>query len=128
VDCDIFSPNALGGIVNDQTLPEFNCDIIAGAANNILEDPEVHGRGLLERGIIYAPDYVINAGGVIHAASGIDYEHSIKSAINKKCEDIYDTLLEIFAVAEAEGILPLEAVDHIAEQRLAMVEKIISLR
>ncbi len=128
LECDVFSPNALGGIVNDQTLPEFNCDIIAGAANNILEDPEVHGRKLLERGIIYAPDYVINAGGVIHAASGIDYEQCLKSVINKKCEDIYDTLLDIFAVAEAEQVLPHKAADQIVEQRLAMVEKINSLR
>ena len=93
-----------------------------------MEDPEVHGRGLLERGIIYAPDYVINAGGVIHAASGIDYEQSIKSVINKKCEDIYDTLLEISAVAETEQILPHKAADQIVEQRLEMVEKINSLR
>ena len=93
-----------------------------------MEDPEVHGRGLLERGIIYAPDYVINAGGVIHAASGIDYEQCLKSVINKKCEDIYDTLLDIFAVAEAEQVLPHKAADQIVEQRLAMVEKINSLR
>ena len=66
VDCDIFSPNCIGAILNDNTIPRLKAKIVAGAANNVLLDEEKHGNMLMERGILYAPDYVINAGGVIN--------------------------------------------------------------
>ncbi len=106
VDCDIFAPCALGGILNDRTVPALSCKIVAGSANNQLENPET-ARSIQERGILYAPDYVINAGGLIHVASKIDAEIKIKA--------IYGRLKEIFCAAKKESVLPSDAADRLAE-------------
>ncbi|MEQ8330528.1 MAG: amino acid dehydrogenase [Longimicrobiales bacterium] len=116
VEADVFAPCALGAVVNDDTLPDFSFEIIAGAANNQLGRSH-HGAALQERGILYAPDYVINAGGLINVYGelhGWDAERS-----KRKAGDIYNTLLRIFERAQAEGIATSEAADAVAEQRIA---------
>jgi leucine dehydrogenase len=112
---DIFSPCALGGVINDHTLPRLNVEIVAGAANNqLLEDR--HGEALAERAILYAPDYVANAGGVINVCIGaLGWE---RERVEAKVEEIYDTLLNIFRIAESEGISTSKAADQLAERRL----------
>lgn len=116
VEADIFSPNALGAVVNDDTIPRLRCSIIAGGANNVLDTPALHGKELVDRGILYAPDYVVNAGGIMHVYGELVGEAEGWSM--KRAESIYDTTLKVFKRAEEEGITPGEASDRIAEQRI----------
>ena len=120
--CDIFCPCATGGILNDQTIPKLKCKLVAGSANNQLEDEERHGRMLHERGILYAPDYIINAGGVIQVIDEIQGYNPDR--VRMKTERIYDRLLQIFQIAKKEGILPLEAANRYAESRIQEISKI----
>lgn len=118
VPCDFFSPNALGAIINDDTIGRLNCRAVAGAANNQLAEPR-HGDLLQERGVLYAPDYVINAGGLIQVADelqGFNRERAFR-----KAAAIYDLLLKIFAIARDEGIPTYRAADRLAEQRIGKV-------
>lgn len=117
VAADIFVPCALGGIINDKTLAQLQVEIVAGAANNqLLEDH--HGEALAERGILYAPDYVANAGGVINVCIGaLGWE---RSQVSEKIEGIYDTLLKVFQLAEDEGIPTSKAANQLAEERLGI--------
>jgi leucine dehydrogenase len=113
---DIFSPCALGGIINDKTIPMLKVEIVAGGANNQLLE-ERHGDELQRRGILYAPDYVANAGGVINVygeVAGWDAQRALD-----KADDIYDTILKVFDIAEAKKIPTYEAADRLAELRLA---------
>lgn len=115
VAADIFSPCALGGIINDETIPLLKVAIVAGGANNQLLE-ERHGVALESRGILYAPDYVANAGGVINVygeVEGWDAQRALD-----KADDIYDTVLRVFEIAEAYKIPTYEAADRVAEQRL----------
>lgn len=114
---DIFSPCALGGILNDQTIPQLTVEIVAGAANNQLLEPR-HGDALESRGILYAPDYVVNAGGVINGGCMelLGWEPGRAAA---RVDEIYDTLLKVFTIAEAERMPTYRAADRLAEQRLA---------
>jgi leucine dehydrogenase len=122
VECDIFCPCAIGGILNDQTIPKLKCKLVAGCANNQLEEEEQHGRMLHERGILYAPDYIINAGGVIQ---GIDEIQGYNpERVKMKTERIYGRLLHIFEMAKKEGILPLEAANRYAESRIREIQKV----
>jgi leucine dehydrogenase len=116
VRADIFAPCALGGVINDLTLPRLKVEIVAGAANNqLLEDR--HGEALAEQGILYAPDYVANAGGVINVCIGaLGWE---RARVAAKVQEIYDTLLNVFETAETEGIPTSKAADQLAERRLA---------
>lgn len=122
VECDIFSPNALGAVLNDTTIPRLRCKIVAGGANNQLANEERHARMLAERDILYAPDYVINAGGLINVTSEI--EHWSREQVIRKVESIYDTLLRIFRIAQNSGVLTIEASNRIAEERIAQVRHI----
>jgi leucine dehydrogenase len=117
VRADIFAPCALGGIINDETLLRLKVEIVAGAANNqLLEDR--HGAALAERGILYAPDYVSNAGGVINVCIGaLGWE---RSRVAAKVDEIYDTLLNVFRVAETKEIPTSKAADQLAELRLGI--------
>lgn len=118
VDCDLFVPCALGGTINDDTIPQLKCKAVAGAANNqLLEDR--HGEMLMERGILYAPDYVINAGGIINVSVELDSGGYVERDAVGKIENIYSALKEIFATARKEGITPQKAADRVAEQRLS---------
>ncbi|MEZ4415030.1 MAG: amino acid dehydrogenase [Gemmatimonadota bacterium] len=115
VDADVFAPCALGAIVNDDTLKVFKFDIIAGAANNQLAEAR-HGQAVQSQGILYAPDYVINAGGLINVYGELN--DWAPERAQRKAGDIYNTLLRIFAHASEEGVPTSEAADRLAEQRL----------
>ena len=122
VECDIFCPCAIGSILNDQTIPKLKCKIVAGSANNQLEDEDRHSRMLHERGILYAPDYIINAGGVIQVIDEIQGYNPER--VMMKTERIYGRLLHIFEMAKKEGILPLEAANRYAESRIREIQKV----
>ncbi|MGW9100423.1 Glu/Leu/Phe/Val dehydrogenase dimerization domain-containing protein [Priestia megaterium] len=115
VECDIFSPCAMGAIINDDTIHRIKARVIAGAANNQLKEP-YHGDMLKEKGIIYAPDYVVNAGGVITVEDelhGFNAERTIK-----KIDSIYMTFQQVFEIAEQENISTHRAADKLAEKRI----------
>ncbi|MFE4656324.1 Leu/Phe/Val dehydrogenase [Streptomyces hydrogenans] len=113
---DVYAPCALGGALSEETVPFLTASVVCGAANNQLAHPGIE-KDLVERGILYAPDYVVNAGGVIQVADelhGFDFDRC-----KAKATKIFDTTLEIFARAKADGIPPAAASDRIAEQRMA---------
>jgi leucine dehydrogenase len=115
---DVYAPCALGATVNDDTLPRLKVQIIAGAANNQLAEDR-HGDELEQRGILYAPDYVINGGGVINVYG--ELHHWPVERAQKKAGEIYDTLLRIFEIAKQERIPTYRAADRLAEQRITAV-------
>ncbi|PWN05802.1 Glu/Leu/Phe/Val family dehydrogenase [Rhodohalobacter mucosus] len=119
LDMDIFSPCALGGVVNDDTINVLSCDIVAGGANNILDNEEKHGEMLVRKGILYAPDYVINAGGIINVASELEGYNEQQSM--EKTSRIYDTTLQIFDYAEKNGIPTIAASNKLADERIKAV-------
>ena len=116
---DIFAPCALGGVLNDQTIPQLKSALVVGAANNQLLEPR-HGDLLEHRGILYAPDYAANAGGVVNGCCRemLDWDLSRTVA---KIDAIYDTLLTIFSMAGKEKIPTYQAADRLAEERLKSV-------
>ena len=115
VSADIFAPCALGGVLNDETIPRLKVKIIAGAANNQLLE-ERHGESLREKNILYAPDYVANVGGVFNGCTELlGWE---PQRAQQKIEEIYDTMLTIFDSAKAEQIPTNKAADRLAESRL----------
>jgi leucine dehydrogenase len=115
--CDVFSPCATGGALSEETIPRLACRIVAGAANNQLLEPADAGR-LAKRGILYAPDYVVNAGGVIHLAS-LELLGESEAERDERLRRIGDTLSEVFAIANTEGITTAAAADRLVERRLA---------
>ena len=117
-DADIFSPNALGATINDETLARLKVEIIAGGANNQLAEDR-HGDILEQRGIVYAPDYVINGGGVINVYGEL-HRWPVERA-KKKAGEIYETLLRIFEMAKRERMPTYRAADRLAQQRIAAV-------
>lgn len=119
LDLNIFSPCALGGVINDDTINHITCDIIAGGANNILDNEKKHGLRLRERGILYAPDYVINAGGIINI-SGEMHGYREEIAMEQTAR-IYGTVLNVFDYAESHDLTPVEASNRIAEERIRNV-------
>jgi leucine dehydrogenase len=116
-DCEaeVFAPCALGAILNDRTLPRLRAGIVAGAANNQLATP-AHGLALQRRGILYAPDYVINAGGIIQV--GAEITGGTTADVEGRIRAIGDTLLSVFRVADAEAISASDAADRIAMDRI----------
>ncbi|AVZ78553.1 amino acid dehydrogenase [Zoogloeaceae bacteirum Par-f-2] len=114
LDVDVLAPCAMGAIINDTTIPQLKARIVAGAANNQLAEPR-HGAELMRRGILYAPDYVINAGGIID----VYYERTGYDAAKASAHvaRIYDNLMEIFARARSEERPTNEVADLIAEER-----------
>ncbi|MFL6231696.1 MAG: Leu/Phe/Val dehydrogenase [Thermoanaerobaculia bacterium] len=119
VEADIFAPCALGGILSSETIPGLRVEIVAGAANNQLWTEE-DGRRLSGRGILYAPDYVANAGGVIGGCREILGWSEAES--RRRIDGIYDTLLDVLRSGEAEGLPPHAAADRLAEERMATLE------
>ncbi len=118
LDVDIYSPNALGATINDDTMKRLKCQIIAGGANNQLDDEKIHGKMLIDRGIVYAPDFLINAGGLINV--GIDYLGGWnKEKVYKKTERIYQTTLDILNLSENKGISTQDAAMSLATKRIA---------
>jgi leucine dehydrogenase len=118
VHCDVFAPCALGAILNDETLARLQCRIIAGAANNQLAE-ERHGYELSERGILYAPDYVINAGGIISVA--IETGAHDASEAWQKTANIYDSMIRVVTLAHDEGIPTHIAAHRLAQARIELV-------
>jgi len=115
-DVDIYAPCALGATVNDETINRLKAKVIAGAANNQLAVEQVHGKILMEKGIAYAPDFLINAGGIINVyAEIVGYD---KAEAMRRTENIYNTTLEIFHFAEANGITTQQAAMSIAQKRI----------
>ena len=114
-EADIFAPCALGGVLNDQTIPHLKAKLVAGAANNQLLEPR-HGDLLQQRGVLYAPDYAANAGGVINGCCREMLGWDVPKTL-AKTDAIYDTLLTIFAMAEREKIPTYQAADRLAEER-----------
>jgi len=115
-EADVFAPCALGGILNAETIPRLRCSIVAGGANNQLREPADGGR-LLERGIVYVPDYVANAGGVITGFGALN-GHPPEWGTTR-VDGIHDTVLEVLRRADEAGISPHIAADMIAEARIA---------
>jgi len=115
---DVFAPCALGAILNDDTIPHLNVPVVAGAANNQLARAS-NGEDLRARGILYAPDYVINAGGIIQVANEVHGRKTTTEDGMKKVEEIYETLMEVFTEAEEQGATTGKVADSIAERRIA---------
>jgi len=113
--CHILAPCGLGGIINDQTITELNCDIIAGSANNQLASSK-HGELLHQIGVLYAPDYVINAGGLIQVSLGL--HHAAAEQISNKTWGISETLYDIFTRSCVENLPPSQIADLMAEEIL----------
>ena len=118
VDADIFAPCALGAILNDDTLKVLNVDIVVGGANNQLAEPR-HAKEVEAKGILYGPDYLVNAGGLINVYAEIEGWPAERSL--RKAGEIHNTLLRILELAEAEGITTAEAADKVAEDRMEEV-------
>jgi leucine dehydrogenase len=119
VEADIFAPCAMGGIINDETIPRLRVEIVAGAANNQLLE-ERHGTAIEERGILYAPDYVANAGGVINGC--IETLGWSRDETRQKVGEIYDTMLSVFRIAREDRVPTSQAADRLAERRLAQAK------
>jgi valine dehydrogenase (NAD+) len=123
-DIDVYAPCALGGALDDRTVPALRARVVAGAANNQLAHPGLE-KLLADRGILYAPDYVVNAGGVIQVADEI---HGFNFARAKqRATGIFDTTREILRLADAEGVPPAVAADRMAERRMAAVGRLSSI-
>jgi leucine dehydrogenase len=121
VECDVFAPCALGAVLNDDTIPRLRCQLIAGAANNQLADGTRHGKELTDRGILYAPDFVINAGGLINVYNELTGEYNQDRAL-RMTRGIYLNLTRVFEIAEQEGIPTSNAADRVAEERIHKIK------
>lgn len=121
LDVDIYSPCALGATVNSDTISRLKCAVIAGAANNQLADEDIHGHMLMDRGIIYAPDFLINAGGVINCYREV--KNLTEKETQTYIDDIYNKTLQIFARAKEDKVPTQEAAIRIAMDRINSVKK-----
>jgi len=122
LDVDIYTPCALGATLNDETIPRLKCSIVAGAANNQLKDESDHGQMLKDRGILYAPDYAVNAGGLINIANEIEGYNRERAF--SQAETIYDILLTIFKLADENDIPTYKAANMVAEKRMEDISKL----
>jgi len=126
LDVDVFAPCALGGVLDDAGIAALRARVVAGAANNQLEDEDRHGRALAARGIVYAPDYVINAGGLINVSAELRGQ-----SLDKARDDaagIYRTVHDILRLADAEGIPTTTASNRLAEERIRKVAEVARIR
>ena len=124
-DCDVFSPNALGAVLNDDTIPRLRCKLVCGGANNQLAEAR-HDEALHARGILYAPDYVVNSGGVISA------ESEVMKAPRARAEAIAmrvgETTRRVFHLARQEGVAPSVAADRLARERIERIGELHRIR
>ena len=121
VEADVLSPCALGAVLNDETIPHLNTKIVAGGANNQLAN-DSHGVRLMDRGILFAPDYVINAGGIINVSGETTGDYDVER-INKKVADIYNTLMHIFKRSDDEQRPTNVVADEMAEEIIAKAKE-----
>ncbi len=124
-ECDIFSPNALGGVLNEESIARLRCRIVAGSANNQLLEAE-HAELLRQRDILYAPDYVINAGGVIQVAD--ELHGFVRERALQKTSSLYDLLLTIFTIAKERNICTASAADIMVQERLETIGQLRRLQ
>ena len=124
IDADIYAPCALGATINTQTIAKLKCAIIAGSANNQLHDEAIHGKMLLDKGILFAPDYVINAGGIINCYS--ELMGFGKKRTMQLTENIYEATRNVLKLSKTENISTIEAANKIAEKRIADIKKVKS--
>jgi leucine dehydrogenase len=120
VECDVLAPCALGAVLNEETIPRLRCAVVAGGANKQLADEARDGRALHERGILYAPDFVINAGGLMNVyneLTGYNRERAMRMT-----RGIYLNLMRVFEIAGAEGVPTHEAAERVAEERIAKIK------
>jgi valine dehydrogenase (NAD+) len=118
---DVYAPCALGGALSDDVLTVLQAKIVCGAANNQLEHPGIE-KQLDERGVLYAPDYVVNSGGLIQVADEI--EGYSEPRARAKAAEIFDTTLRIFSLAADEGVPPAVAADRLAERRMSEIGRL----
>lgn len=122
IDMDIYAPCALGATINDDTLSRLKCSIISGAANNQLKTESIHGQAVMDKGIIYAPDFALNAGGVINCYVEVE-ELSTEWALNK-ADEIYTTIYDIVNRSQKEGVPTYQIASKMAEERIEMIGKV----
>jgi leucine dehydrogenase len=125
VECDIWSPCALGGALNPQTIPELRCAAVVGSANNQLADPSCAQR-LADAGVLYAPDYIVNAGGVINIAEELRGYH--RERAYGQIRRIFDTTTAVLQTSDDEGITTAIAADQLAERRIEALSSVQMLR
>ena len=123
VDAEVFAPCALGAIVNDDTIERMKFKIIAGGANNQLLDEHIHSRKLKKKNILYAPDYLINAGGVINVFFEVIKEYN-KDRVTKKVKNIYNILMDVYRMANDDNITTVEAAARLAERRINLMRSV----
>lgn len=124
VDADIFAPCALGGVLNDTTIPRLKVKAVCGSSNNQLLQTIHHGQMLADRGILYAPDYIVNAGGVINVADELSRYNEERA--KHKIGEIYGQIGKVFDIAKEEKILPAQAANRMAEQRMESMRHVSS--
>jgi valine dehydrogenase (NAD+) len=125
VPMDVYAPCALGGALSDETLPLLTARVVCGAANNQLSHPGIE-KQLEDRGVVYAPDYVVNSGGLIQVA--VEIEGFSEPRARAKAAQIFDTTLRIFELAAAEGVPPVVAADRLAERRMTEIGRLRRFR
>jgi leucine dehydrogenase len=118
VNCDVFAPCALGAVINDETLPKLRCQVVAGSANNVLLEPR-HGQELADRGILYAPDYVINAGGLINVADELEGYNEQRAT--RRVMRIRESVKSIIAISKRDRVPTSTAADTLALERIAAI-------
>lgn len=124
-DVDIYAPCAMGGALTDDTVDTLRAKVVCGAANNQLDHPGIEKR-LDDRGILFAPDYLVNAGGVIQVSDelhGFDFDRA-----KRKTSGIFDTTKAVFELAKAEGVPPVTAADRLAERRISEISRLRTIR
>ena len=121
-ESDILAPCALGGVLNSDTIPRLQCKLVCGSANNQLQDI-ADGDALQKRGILYAPDYIVNAGGVINISCEVGMAYSEEAAMEKTAR-IYDTIEQVISIARKEDVSTARAADRLAEERINAARKV----
>jgi leucine dehydrogenase len=121
MECDVFAPCALGAVINDETIHNLKCSIIAGGANNVLAESR-HGDILMEKNILYAPDFVGNSGGLMNVY--VELEGYSNERAMKKVEAVYDNIMEVFVIAEKEGVPTYKAAQILAQRRIDVIGKL----
>ena len=121
VDCDVFAPCALGGVLNAETIPRLRCRVVAGSANNQLEDEVIHAGLLQRRSILYAPDFVVNAGGLINVYNELNGPYNRQRAL-RMARGIRHNLTRVFEIAEQRSVSTQAAAGHLAEERIRSIQ------
>ncbi|HTJ74263.1 MAG TPA: Glu/Leu/Phe/Val dehydrogenase [Acidimicrobiales bacterium] len=128
VDCDIYSPCALGGVLNGGTIPELRCAAVVGSANNQLAEGPTSARQLADAGVLYAPDFVVNAGGLVNIAEELAPGGYHAGRAGAAVRRIFDTITSVLQAAEADGVTTAEAAERLAERRIAALSGVHQIR